>query len=84
MVDLLCVIANDVAEPSPIVAVTFSITPRLLLAVAASDAPVPPWATATSVPSQTPVAIVPTVVSDEVTTEEPRVLLLRTLEPLIL
>jgi len=36
--------------------------PRFCLAVVASEAPVPPSATATSVPFQTPVVIVPSVV----------------------
>ena len=84
MVDLLCVIANDVEEPSPIVAVTFSIMPRFALASPAVEAPVPPWATAMSVAAQVPEAIVPTEVRDEVVTPEPSVVALRTDELLIL
>ena len=84
MVDLLCVIANDVEEPSPIVAVTFSMMPRFALASPAVEAPVPPWATAMSVAAHVPEAIVPTEVSDEVVTPVPSVVALRTEVLLIL
>jgi hypothetical protein len=44
--------------------------PRFVLAVAASVAPVPPFATAMAVPFHTPVAIVPTDVRLDETTVE--------------
>jgi hypothetical protein len=63
-----------VPEPVP-TRVTLVVAPRLARAVAAVDAPVPPSATAMSVPFQTPVVIVPTEASDErvVTAELTRV-----------
>ena len=47
---------------SVLAAVYLVVAPRFARASAAVDAPVPPWATATSVAAQVPVAIVPTVV----------------------
>ena len=58
-------------------------TPRAVAAAAAVLAPVPPCATAISVAAHTPVAIVPTLVSEEATTAPPSVVALRTLVPLI-
>ena len=42
----LCVTAIEVADPSPIVSVTFPVVPSALLAAAAVEAPVPPFAIA--------------------------------------
>ena len=58
--------------------------PRFVRAVPASLAPVPPSATAMSVPFHTPVVIVPTEVRLEPVTPEPSVVPLRTSVPLIL
>ena len=57
--------------------------PRMTLLEVIEDAPVPPSATAISVPFQTPVAIVPTEVNEEPVTPEPSVVADRTDVPLI-
>ena len=57
-----CLAMRASAEVVVVTAPAVVLIPRFVRAVAASLAPVPPSATATSVPFQTPVVIVPRVV----------------------
>ena len=56
--------------------------PIITLFAVRVDKPVPPYVGVITVPCQTPEPIVPTVVSDDVTTEEPNVVAFKTPVPL--